>query len=472
MLKKKPPLPVFSNGVSSSFNGAVSADELEKIANVLTLHADVHHSNGKTNRKSLETLRRNGGSQLTAKEVSSSSPSVSGLKHPKTPQEMATSKGIDIKGSSPVTPSQSRVSNSTTSSVSQPTNSSNPCKIEKEGPGLSASTKTSTSERYVIDLCMSSDESADDKEEKSALEVEFEDNASKTPLCSPILSDHKDLPTLDPSSPTSPVKESSETIEVLGVVGMVLPYPDEDPKSYSDYAKTPPIEPCNTSAITPPSTTPTKEWHTPTRPSPEENSSNVNCSTLEACSSPHFPFEADPEPGGSSHILPPPPDEEDESIRSPSMLPDPDLQILPRMDPPTPLEEPSTELKDNKPETGVLEAMVDAGPSLPGPRKRKPPPETEEERSRNPKRAKVSRDGKQHDSRLIVVDCVKKCIQEVNSKLDRSRFKVLCRRVSKRLLGAWSIRKPARQRNIERWLKHRHVKIVRLVEKYLEQNLV
>ena len=79
------------------------------------------------------------------------------------------------------------------------------------------------------------------------------------------------------------------------------------------------------------------------------------------------------------------------------------------------------------------------------PRKRKQPTEMEEERPRNTKRAKVVRDGKQHDTRLIVVVCVKKCIQEVNNKLDRSRFKVLCRIVSKRLLGAWSIRKPARK---------------------------
>merc|ERR550534_2973263 len=81
-------------------------------------------------------------------------------------------------------------------------------------------------------------------------------------------------------------------------------------------------------------------------------------------------------------------------------------------------------------------------------------------------RVRFSDNVKKHDIKFIVVKCVKKCIEEVNSKLDRGRFKLLCRKVSKRMLRCWASRKAPHQRNIHRWLKKRRAKIIELVRKY------
>jgi len=106
-------------------------------------------------------------------------------------------------------------------------------------------------------------------------------------------------------------------------------------------------------------------------------------------------------------------------------------------------------------------------------RKQKQPVKKAVDYSRKTKRLKVTRDQKYDKDLRISSNYVKKCIEEVtDSALDKKRFKALCRKVSKQLVGMWSKRKPSKKKSIEKWLQRRHRKILRLVEKYLQLELV
>jgi len=86
------------------------------------------------------------------------------------------------------------------------------------------------------------------------------------------------------------------------------------------------------------------------------------------------------------------------------------------------------------------------------------------------KKPRITRD-QQYDIDLsITCDVVKKCIVQVNDKLDKNKFKAVCRKVSKQMVFIWTARKPEKKKNIQKWLNNRHVKIVRLIERYLELN--
>jgi len=86
------------------------------------------------------------------------------------------------------------------------------------------------------------------------------------------------------------------------------------------------------------------------------------------------------------------------------------------------------------------------------------------------KKPRITRD-QQYDIDLsITCDVVKRCIVQVNDKLDKNKFKAVCRKVSKQMVFIWTARKPEKKKNIQKWLNNRHVKIVRLIERYLELN--
>jgi hypothetical protein len=87
------------------------------------------------------------------------------------------------------------------------------------------------------------------------------------------------------------------------------------------------------------------------------------------------------------------------------------------------------------------------------------------------KKPRITRD-QQYDINLsITCEIVKKCIRQVNDKLDKNKFKGLCRKVSKQMVFMW-ISKNQRTKNYEKWLNNRHLKIVRLIERYLKLNKV
>jgi len=89
-----------------------------------------------------------------------------------------------------------------------------------------------------------------------------------------------------------------------------------------------------------------------------------------------------------------------------------------------------------------------------------------------PKKPRITRD-QQYDIDLsITCDIVKKCIGQVNDKLDKDKFKGVCRKVSKQMVFMWTARKSVKKKNLQKWLNNRHVKIVRLIERYLELNQV
>jgi len=95
------------------------------------------------------------------------------------------------------------------------------------------------------------------------------------------------------------------------------------------------------------------------------------------------------------------------------------------------------------------------------------------EDSRKTKRSKVAKDEKYYKDRRISRKYVKNCIGEVaDSPLDKTRFKVLRRKTSKQLVCMWSKRKPSKKKSIEKWLHRRHSKILRLIKKYLQMELV
>jgi len=335
--------------------------------------------------------------------------------------------------------------------------------------GSSTSRKSSISE--VIDLCVSTDDSTVEQEEPSAFDDEEEHNVWDSIICLPKLLDCSNLSIPEPTNLTSE-EQNSESKDEIGVMDPALPYPEDDPKSSSDYAKTPPIQPFDTTAMTPPlaresydEVTASNEWDNSFKSSEVSSIQEAKMKN----STPLLAPEQDRGVEKCSNILTSPPDKDGGTVVSGTL--NPDLQIPSYKKEAIPSTNPSNEPKDGDSQIRVSKATpmdTDAPSAI----SRKRMAVDAEARPEKSKRARVSENGQQYDIRFIVVECVKKCIQEVNSKLDRSRFKILCRTVSKRLLGSWSSRTQVRQKSIERWLKHRHVKIVRLVEKYLEKNLI
>jgi len=487
-LKKKPPLHSSATG-PAQHKACATVDELEKIANVLSSQADVLKEKLiDVTSTATEVDSRSGADRAVSRNPT---PDLKNLgKDPSTeritrsmPVAVPTSK---LKAES-LSTNSSKPSN-TTGSISpthslglEPSSTSGPSEpISSRSHNIAevtdstVSTKSSESERDVIDLCISTDESTLEQEEPPAFDEE-DDGVYKSDICLPKLLESNVLPTPEPTN-LAFVGQSWEGKEDITVPEPPLPYPEEDPKSSSDYAKTPPIQPFDTTSMTPPipresciSSVASDEWdnslHLPASPSKNEAiSPPLKNSSFTA-------FEPEPAAEKSSNVLPNPP-VADEGAGSPSTL-DPNLHILPSKSHPAPSKKPPDERKDSETEIRILQTRS-KDPNVPSKakRKRNKVPNLAEERPGKSKRTRVSQNSQQYDIRFIVVECVKKCIQEVNSKLERSRFKVLCKTVSKRLLGSWSARRSPRQRSIEKWLKHRHVKIVRLVEKYLEKNII
>lgn len=470
--KTKPPLC----SLAHTKNG-VSAEELENIANVLTGQAKVFTEKPKddasvntTNSASpsvadklgaldlIGNLNKLNKSQSIQKRIPSP-PAVepeAGLKSTTQSCSEKPSKLIDITGSlslphsaglEPVSIPDSKDSISSTNSKTATTKES------------STSSKSTSSERYVIDLCLSTDESTVEQEEPPAFD-EDEDDAYTSHICLPKLLNYNVLPTSE-ATDLKVVGQNAEYEEETEVSVPVLPYPEEEPKSSSDYAKTPPIQPFDTTAMTPPSniSVATDMWDKSWRPT--STSSISKAVDLPTKNTQLLDSEQDPTVRKHSNTTSNTPDYQ--ASRSPLTY-DSHLPSLPSRNKTTPSKKPPAERKGRSESSSDVPSKIS--------RKRSKVPDNSDVKPGKSKKVRVSENGAQYDIRFIVVECVKKCIHEVNSKLDRSRFKLLCRSVSKRVLGSWSERKSPRQRSIHRWLKHRHVKIVRLVEKYLEKNLI
>jgi len=106
------------------------------------------------------------------------------------------------------------------------------------------------------------------------------------------------------------------------------------------------------------------------------------------------------------------------------------------------------------------------------PKKRKKPETKPIGRPTKSKKPRITRD-QQYDIDLsITCEIVKKCIRQVNNKLDKNKFKDVCRKVSKQMVFMWTGKKSAKKKSLPKWLNNRHVKIVRLIERYLEMNKV
>lgn len=490
-MKMKPPLLKFTKGTSKHHKNGASVKELEKIANVLIGKGDYFDEkpNHVTSTQSTDAVISTEAEQSVAlnlndelneprkdqsiQEYTPSTPVVKSELESKTLWNKKTvNEVIDVTGSS--SPSQSlEVHFSSKTSSTEPINLT--IDSPKKAKGSSSSTKSSIQETEIIDLCASSDESVVEQEEPSAFDDEEDHNVYDAIICLPKLLDCSNLSIPDPTSFSS-LEQNNESKEEIGVMVAALPYPEDDPKSSSDYAKTPPIQPFDTTAMTPPlpresydNLTTSEEWDNSFKPS-EASSIHKAISSPMKNSTPLLALEQERKADKCCSILPSLPDTEGDTIVSGTL--NPDLQIPSYKKDAIPSNNPSHEQKDGESQTSASEErpMHTDGPSAVS-RKRVMSVDAEERPGKS-KRAKVSENHQQYDIRFIIVESVKKCIQEVNSKLDKSRFKILCRTVSKRLLGSWSSRKQPRQKSVERWLKHRHIKIVRLVEKYLEKNLI
>jgi len=459
-LKKKPP-----HSGSVQQKGGATVDELEEIANVLSSQADVFCEKH-IDVTSTGTVAH---SLSDADEAVVLSPTPDPNDFGKDQSSHIRSKSLVPKSqvaarSFSTTPSLSPSSSSgmdfSSSSSSSERTRSKTCTLAKVNDRV-LSTKSNGSERDVIDLCISTDDSTREQEEAPAFD---EDIVIKSKICLPKLLNSNVLPTSEPTNLAFP-GQSWDLKEEIAVSEPALPYHEEDPKSSSDYAKTPPIQPFDTTSMTPPiprqsCNSYVDDWDKSLiLPEAPSRGGAISSQVKNSSSTALEPDTVD----GKRSDVPPNPRKADESS---AFSPNPHRLTLPCKSHPAPSKKPPDERKVSRKEIRILQTRS-KDPNLPSKPARKR--HLSVQRPGKSKKTRVSQNNQQY---VIVVDCVKKCIQEVNSKLERSRFKVLCKTVSKRLLGSWSERSSPRQRSIEKWLKHRHIKIVRLVEKYLEKNII
>jgi len=225
-------------------------------------------------------------------------------------------------------------------------------------------------------------------------------------------------------------------------------------KSYSDYAKTPPIKPIESNSLTSPSLS-----FSTSSPNPGDRKKSSNS---------HLPAdEAKKEIRSQLSNLSKPEPNKDGDIRSTSTTTT-TLQVYQKSSESWEIDENDSKGEKKLKREAPSRKRKREAPS----RKRKQPDNEVETNSRKTKRTKVSRDQNYDEDLRKSIKYVKGCIEEVAEKLEKIRYKALCKKVSKQLVRMWSKRKPSKRRSIERWLQRRHVKIVRLVEKYIKMDLV
>jgi len=235
-----------------------------------------------------------------------------------------------------------------------------------------------------------------------------------------------------------------------------LPSLSRTPKSNSDHAKTPPKKPIESKMPT------STSLSFPTSPSKLQD-------TNQKAHHPHLPGDEvkqqnRSEPSNPTNPPKPKPKPDKSKVATtPETL---DLKVSVNAD------ESKKEIKSGRTMT-KREAPTQKRKREAPSRKRKQLVKEGLDDIRKTKRLKVARDQKYDKDLKISSNYVKKCIEEVtDSPLNKKRFKELCRKTSKQLVGMWSKRKPSKKKSIEKWLRRRHKKILRLIEKYLQMELV
>jgi len=268
----------------------------------------------------------------------------------------------------------------------------------------------------------------------------------------------------DPLEPTQAYDQLSKAAEDITLEptqaynepDLSSPILSQTPKSYSDYAKTPPKKPIESKILTSPlfsgSNSPPKLQDT----------------NQEAFNS-HLPgdeVKQQNRSAPSNPTIPPKPRPTPDRNKVSTSLDISDLKVFGNVD------ESKDEIKSGRTMTkreAPIQKRIRDAPS----RERKQLVKETIDDSRKTKRLKVARDQKYDEDLRISSNYVKKCIEEVTSSpLDKKRFKALCRKTSKQLVGMWSKRKPSKKKSIEKWLHRRHTKILRLIEKYLQMELL
>lgn len=276
--------------------------------------------------------------------------------------------------------------------------------------------------------------------------------------------------TLDPTDPPESTQAydllskaaqdfTLEPTQIYGEPDPSSPSLSRTPKSYSDYAKTPPKKPIESHSLTSPSLS-----FSVSPPKLEDKKAShshlpgdeVKWQSRSQPSSPTIPSTPNAQPESGKKAI---------SLETTTTLKASRKGSESRQNDE---EEVKSERKRAKREAPTRKRKREA-PS----RKRKQLVKKAVDDIRKTKRLKVTRDQKYDKDLRISSNYVKKCIEEVtDSALDKKRFKALCKKVSKQLVGMWSKRKPSKKKSIEKWLQRRHRKILRLVEKYLQMELV
>jgi len=227
------------------------------------------------------------------------------------------------------------------------------------------------------------------------------------------------------------------------------------PKSYSDYAKTPPKKPIESKTLTSPSLS-----FSTSPPKLQDKNQKAPHSHL-----PGDEVKQQNRSQPSNPTIPPEPKPKPQNNKMAKSLDTSALKASVKVDEKDDIKSGRIRAKREAP----IRKRKREAPS----RKRKQLVKPAVDDSRKTKRLKVTRDQKYDKDLKISTNYVKKCIEEAtDSPLDKKRFKALCRKVSKQLVGMWSKRKPSKKKSIEKWLHRRHRKILRLVEKYLQMELV
>jgi len=272
--------------------------------------------------------------------------------------------------------------------------------------------------------------------------------------------------TLDPTNPPEPTQAFDEnskaaqdfTLEPTQAYfepGSSSPSLSQTPKkSYSDYAKTPPMKPIESNSLT--------------SPSLSFSTSSPNLGDRKKSLNSHLPKDEAKKESRSqlSNLSKPEPNPDGD--KRPTSTTTSTLKVLKKSSESWEIDENDSK-GDRKPKREApSRKRKREAPS----RKQKQPDKEVETNSRKTKRTNVSRDQNYDEDLRKSIKYVKACIDEVAEKLEKKRYKALCKKVSKQLVHMWSKRKPSKKRSIERWLQRRHVKIVRLVEKYIKMDLV